>query len=616
MAVTRRRGKAEAKSPAKTPSSAPAKRRIDPVSARVIAGALEGIAIEMGHKLTRMSYSSIIRESEDFGCALLDPQGRQLCESTFSTPLQLGPIPGYMRGIFRLFAERGQQFYPGDVIIHNSPYHGASHGPDIGFCVPVFQGKRLIGFSFTTAHHLDVGALSPGSCGIVDAQDAYAEGLQFLALKAYEKGVKNEALWRMLRDNIRASEMVVGDMEAQVAACQIGAQRFVELVERFGVERVMAASEELMDYSERMLRQEIEKLPDGVYSAEGFIDGFPDLEDPAYRDLRIAVSVTIEGSDITVDLTGTAAQIDRPLNMPFEGTVDIAIYLTLRSILLDSATHEFVPQNSGLTRPIKIVAPLGTLCNPIFPAPTIARFCPGNIVADTVMRAMSQVAPDRVSAGIGNLKVAAYSGIAGENYWVYMDITEGSYGGRHGKDGMDAVDTLFANTRNNPIEDIESHYPLRVTRYELVTDRAGAGRWRGGLGSVRDVTFTAPGGMSLEGDGNRFPPPGLFRGKPGTVGDVVLNPDRAGEQSMPSKFPYMKVRSGDTIRTVSPCGGGYGDPLERDSAHVLEDVRDGFITSESAQREYAVAVVAGGPEVDGWILDGAETERLRSRATP
>jgi N-methylhydantoinase B len=587
--------------------------RIDPVSARVIAGALEGIAIEMGHKLTRMSYSSIIRESEDFGCALLDPQGRQLCESTFSTPLQLGPIPGYMRGIFKLFAERGQEFYPGDVIIHNSPYHGASHGPDIGFCVPVFYRKQLIGFSFTTAHHLDVGALSPGSVGIVDAQDAYAEGLQFLALKASEKGVKNEALWRMLRDNIRASDMVVGDMEAQVAACQIGAQRFVELVERFGVERVMAASEELMDYSERMLRQEIEKLPDGSYSAEGFIDGFPDMEDPAYRDLRIAVTVTIKGSDITVDLTGTAAQIDRPLNMPFEGTVDIAIYLTLRSILLDSATHEFVPQNSGLTRPIKILAPLGTLCNPTFPAPTIARFCPGNIVADTVMRAMSQVAPDRVSAGVGNLKVAAYSGIAAANYWVYMDITEGSYGGRPGRDGMDAVDTLFANTRNNPIEDIESHYPLRVSRYELVTDRGGPGRWRGGLGSVRDVTFTAPGGMSLEGDGNRFPPPGLFGGGPGTVGEVTLNPDRSDGREMPSKFPYMKVRANDTIRTVSPCGGGYGDPFERDPARVLEDTRDGFIGAQSARRDYGVAVLEAEAGVDGWRLDEVETARLRSR---
>lgn len=586
--------------------------RIDPITARVIAGALESIAIEMGHKLTRMSYSSIIRESEDFGCALLDTQGRQLCESTFSTPLQLGPIPGYMRGIFRLFKERSQDFCPGDVIIHNSPYHGASHGPDIGFCVPVFYRKDLIGFSFTTAHHLDVGALSPGSCGIVDAQDAYAEGLQFLALKAYDRGVKNDALWRMLRDNIRASDMVVGDMEAQVAACQIGAERFVELVDRYTVERVMAASEDLMDYSERMLRQEIAELPDGTYEAEGFIDGFPDM-DAAYRDLRIRVAITIAGSDLTVDLDGTSPQIDRPLNMPFEGTVDIAIYLTVRSVLLDSATHEFVPQNSGLTRPIKIVAPRGTLCNPIFPAPTIARFCPGNIVADTVMRALAQVSPEQVSAGIGNLKVAAYSGIAQDQYWVYMDITEGSYGGRHGKDGMDAVDTLFANTRNNPIEDIESHYPLRVSRYELVTDRGGAGRWRGGLGSVRDVTFLKAGGMSLEGDGNRFPPPGIFDGKPGTVGEVIFNADRNGEVEMPSKFPYMKVTEDQTIRTVSPCGGGYGDPLERDPQRVLEDVRDGFVSAESARRHYGVAVVPAGAEEDGWRLHSDETAHLRHR---
>jgi N-methylhydantoinase B len=586
--------------------------RIDPVSARVIAGALEGIAIEMGHKLTRMSYSSIIRESEDFGCALLDPQGRQLCESTFSTPLQLGPIPGYMRGIFKLFAERGQEFYPGDVIIHNSPYHGASHGPDIGFCVPVFYRKQLIGFSFTTAHHLDVGALSPGSCGIVDAQDAYAEGLQFLALKASEKGVKNEALWRMLRDNIRASDMVVGDMEAQVAACQIGAQRFVELVERFGVERVMAASEELMDYSERMLRQEIEKLPDGSYSAEGFIDGFPDMEDPAYRDLRIAVTVTIKGSDITVDLTGTAAQIDRPLNMPFEGTVDIAIYLTLRSILLDSATHEFVPQNSGLTRPIKILAPLGTLCNPTFPAPTIARFYAGNMIADTLMRALAPAAEDRVSAGVGNLKATASSGMVNGGYWVYIDISEGSYGGRRGKDGMDAVDTLFANTRNNPIEDIESHYPLRVSRYELVADRGGPGRWRGGLGSVRDLTFTAPGGMSMEGDGNRFPPPGLFGGGQGQVGAVVFNPGDLNEAALASKFPYRRLGAGDTIRTMGPSGGGYGDPLTREPQRVLEDVRDGFVSAESARGDYGVAVRPAGPEQDGWELDLPATRRLRN----
>ena len=208
------------------------------------------------------------------------------------------------------------------------------------------------------------------------------------------------------------------------------------------------------------------------------------------------------------------------------------------------------------------------------------------------MRALAQVVPDRVSAGIGNLKVAAYSGIIDTTYWVYMDITEGSYGGRYGKDGMDAVDTLYANTRNNPIEDIETHYPLRVSRYELVPDGAGPGRWRGGLGSIRDITFMSAGGMSLEGDGNRFAPPGLFGGKEGTVGAVVLNPDRSDGRAMPSKFPYMKLTKGETIRTVSPCGGGYGDPFTRDPGQVLEDVRDNFVSALSACIDYGVAVVS------------------------
>jgi len=587
--------------------------RIDPITARVIAGALEAIAVEMGHKLARMSYSSIIRESEDFGAALLDVEGRQLCESVQSTPLQLGPIPGYMRGIKRLFRERGDEFYPGDVIIHNSPYHGASHGPDVGFCVPVFYRDQLVGFSFTTAHHLDIGALTPGSCGIVDATDAYAEGLQFKALKVYERGVRNEPLWRMLRDNIRASDLVVGDMEAQVAACHIGAERFVALLDRYGVDQVMAASEELMNYSERMLRQEIAALPDGTYEAEGFIDGYEESDDPRLKNLRIAVKLTISGSDLIVDLTGTSPQIPLPLNMPLEGTVDVAIYLVVRSILLDSATHEFVPQNDGLTRPIKIIAPPGTLVNPTFPAPTIARFCPGNIVADTVMRALAQAAPDRVAASIGNLKVVAYSGLNGGNYWVYMDITEGAYGGRYGRDGMDAVDTLYANTRNNPIEDIESHYPLRVTRYELQEDRAGPGRWRGGLGSIRSVQFLSPGGMSLEGDGNLFPPPGFFGGKPGSTGAVILNPGTPREKRLPSKFPYRAAQAGDTLCTISPCGGGYGDPFQREPERVLEDVLDGYVSLASARVQYGVAITTG---PDGKLrIDHEETRRLRQAAS-
>jgi N-methylhydantoinase B len=585
---------------------------IDPVTAQVIAGALNSIALEMGHKLARMSYSSIIRESEDFGAAILDADCQQLAECAYSTPLQLGPIPGYMRGVLKAMAEDGEEFYPGDVIIHNHPYYGASHGPDIGIGIPIFQNDQLIGFSFTTAHHLDIGSSSPGSCGIVDAVDAYAEGLQFKALKLYEKGEKNRQIWRMLRQNIRSAEVVVGDIEAQVAACRVGERRFLELVEQHGLNTVLAASEELMNYSERMMRQAIAQLPDGTYSAEGFLDGFLDDPDPAKKDLKIAVTVTISGSDMTIDLAGTAPQIDdRPINMPFVGTVDIAIFVTLRSVLLDTALMEYVPQNSGLTRPITILAPKGCLANPIYPAPVIARCCPGNIVADTLMKALTQVAPHNISGGIGNIKVASYSGVVDEEYWVYMDITEGSYGGRHGKDGMDGVDTLYANTRNNPIEDIEAHLPLRVTRYELLEDKSGAGEWRGGLGSVRDIQFLSNGQMSLEGEGNKYAPWGIFGGKIGTPGGVTFFSQQQDATDLPSKFPYRKMRTGETLRTISPCGGGYGDPLLRSPQQILEDVLDGYVSVENARQDYAVVIDPG-----TLTIDLAATAVLRQTQKP
>ncbi|MCY4088066.1 MAG: hydantoinase B/oxoprolinase family protein [Actinomycetia bacterium] len=563
-----------------------AETRVDPITASVIAGALDSIAIEMGHKLAHMSYSSIIRESEDFGTVVCDAGARQLCESPQSTPLQSGPIPGYVRGINRRFAEIGEEWKPGDVVMHNHPYYGASHGPDVGFVVPVFFEDQLVGFSATTAHHLDIGALTPGSCGIVDATDAYAEGLQLTAIKVVEEGRVNEWVWRILRDNIRMSSVVVADMQAQIAAARIGAERFLELFERYGPETVQGASEDLMDYSEHVLRQEIERLPDGTYSAEGKIDGYLDHESPAYRDLPIVASVTVEGSDLEVDLTGTAPQVDLPINMPFEGTVDIAIYLVLRSILLDSDTHDPVPTNSGLFRPITITAPEGCLANPRYPAPTIARFVAGNIIAETVMRALAPHTPEAVAASVGNLKVIASSGLREGGHWVHMDIIEGSYGGRHGKDGLDAVDTLYGNTRNNPIEDIESHLPLRIKRYELWPDEAGAGQWRGGIGSVRDVEFTEPGGFSIEADGNKWPPLGAFGGRDGTAGSIILNPGTLKEEQLPSKIPFRKVEAGDTIRTIAPSAGGYGDPAGRSIERICEDIADGYVTKDSARRDY------------------------------
>ena len=564
---------------------------IDHVTASVIQGALENIAVEMGYKLMRMSYSSIIRESEDFGAALVDAQGRGLAESAQSTPLQSGPIPGYIRGMQRILSQRGESIRPGDVIMHNDAYSGASHGPDVGFIVPVFHEGELLAFAATTAHHLDIGALSPGSCGIVDAIDAYAEGLQFKAIKVYDEGRKVEPVWHILRDNIRVSDLVVGDMEAQIAAARIGAERLQDLVGRYGVKTFKSACDAVMDYAERLMRQAIGKLPDGTYSATTYIDGYLDEPDPAKKELPLVVTLTVDGEELTVDLTGTADQVpDKPINMPLEGTVDIAVWLTIRSVLLDTATHGHIPVNDGLVRPIKLIAPKGSLANPVFPAPTIARFAPGNQLADTVMKALSQVAPRQVSAGIGNLKVIAFSGLEGENHWVHMEIFEGSYGGRFGKDGMDAVDTLYANTRNNPIEDIESHLPLRVDRYELRENVVGAGQWRGGLGSVREFVYLNDGGASVEGEGHRFDPWGFDGGADGKPAGLELRLNGDVRQ-LPSKKPHMPIAKGGRFICVGPAGGGYGDPLKRDPAAVLDDVLDGLITAEMAREDYGVVLM-------------------------
>jgi N-methylhydantoinase B len=579
---------------------------VDPVTASVIQGALENIAVEMGHKLMRMSYSSIIRESEDFGAALVDPQGQGLAESAQSTPLQSGPIPGYIRGMLKVFERRGDVIRPGDVIMHNDPYGGSSHGPDIAFIIPAFHDGRIVGFAATTAHHLDIGALTPGSCGIVDAIDAYAEGLQFKAIKVFDQGRKNEPVWQILADNIRASDLVVGDMEAQIAAARIGAERFLELIERYGIETVEAASQHAMDYAERLMRQAISRVPDGVYRAETFLDGYLDDPDPARKELPIVATLTVAGDQITVDLTGTAPQVsDRPINMPLAGTVDVAIWLTIRSVLLDTAVHGHIPVNAGLIRPITIKAPRGSLANPIFPAPTIARFCPGNQLADTVMKALAQAVPGQVSAGIGNLKVIAFSGLKGETHWVHMEIFEGSYGGRPDQDGMDAVDTLYANTRNNPIEDIETHLPLRVTRYELREQVCGAGASRGGLGSIREFEFLADGGASVEGEGHRYRPWGFRGGADGQPAELSLVRAGGAASALPSKVPHTAVRAGDRFVCSGPAGGGYGDAFTRPPAKVLDDVLDGLISAASARHDFGVAITPAG------TLDTAQTAVLR-----
>ncbi|MGH8138563.1 MAG: hydantoinase B/oxoprolinase family protein [Steroidobacteraceae bacterium] len=565
---------------------------MDPITASIIQGALDNIALEMGAKLMRMAHSSIIRESEDFGAALCDAQGRQLCECAMSTPLQSGPIPGYVRGILKLLAGRGQSLEPGDVIIHNDPYHGASHSPDIGICVPVFTEGRLVAFSMTTAHHLDIGSSQPGTCGISECVDTYAEGLQLRALKVYEQGRRNATVWQLLRDNVRVPDLVIGDLEAQVAAAQIGGARFSELLAEYGEDTLNAAVLDLFDHAEQLMRAQIARIPDGTYEAVGHVDGMLGKNDPALQLLPVKVTITVAGAELTVDFAGTAPQLDHySLNMPFVGTVDVAVWLALRSVLLDTEIHGKVPQNHGLYRPIHIKAPQGCLANPTFPAPTMSRACTGNIVADTVIRALAPVMPEQICAGIAGVKAIVFSATSGEQPWVHIEIFEGSYGGRFGKDGMDSVDTLYANTRNNPVEDIETHTPLRVTRYELRTpDACAAGRWRGGCNSVKEIEMLADGFIAIEGDGHAHRAWGFDSGEEGLLGRAVLTRANGERVELPSMLAGLHVKKGDRVTVIGGTGGGFGSAPLRDAERVMSDVLDGIIGVEQAAEVYRVAI--------------------------
>ncbi len=394
-------------------------------------------------------------------------------------------------------------------------------------------------------------------------------------------------------------------MEAQIAAAQIGARRFLDLVRHYSHETVMAASADLMDDSERLIRAAIASIPDGVYRATTYIDGFLDDPEPSRRDLAICVAITVTGDELTVDLVGTAPQApDRPINMAFVGPVDCAVWLTLRSLLLDSVVYRPIPQNNGLTRPKTILAPKGCLANPIFPAPVIACFCPGNALAGAVRKAFAPAAPKQVSAGIGNLTVVAFSGVVEDRQWVHMEILEGSYRGRCGNDCVEAVDTLYANSRNNPIEDIESHPPLRVERYELREDLAAAGLWRGCIGSVREFVYLSDGGFSVEGDGHKYRPWEFDGGAEGAPSALVQVSPTGERVEWPSKVPCRKTKKGDRLISFGPSGGDYGDPMSRAPEGALDNFRDGLVSLQRARELYGVQFVGG-------KIDSAATVQLR-----
>ena len=580
---------------------------VDPITLQVIGGALHTIAKEMGHVLYRMSYSSIIRESEDLGAGLFDRDFNTLCESD-STPMHIGSIPGYLRGVERTMHG---DWRPGDVVLHNHPYHGASHVPDICCIAPVFFEGELVGFSANTAHHVDLGAASPGI--VIDIPDVYAEGMLFSGIKLYEEGKLNRALWQHIQTNTRVPRDVSGDIEAQVASAELGVRRFRELFETYGKATVEAATAELIDYSERMLRRRIREIPDGDYVAEGFLD-----DDGVDRETRLPVKVTvsIRGDSAVVDTTGSSPQVPTAYNVPFEGSTKVTCYFAFRALLLDTyTTSEYIPQNEGSFRPIEVISPAGSIFNPTFPAACQSRFSQCQRLVDLISAALAPVIPDKVTAGCGaTLSAFAYSGVRpGGDYWILVEINESAYGGRPASDGPDSIDELMRNTRNNPIEDLGMHLPLICDRYELRDDvPPGAGRYRGGLGIVKVQRFLTPGYVVHEADRHEDVPWGFLGGEPGTVGKLEQwNAAAPGEVvSWPAKVPATPTETGDCIAVYTPGGGGYGDPLERPADQVRDDVADGYYSQAHAYDAYGV-VMNEALSVD---LTATEVRRAELRA--
>jgi N-methylhydantoinase B/oxoprolinase/acetone carboxylase alpha subunit len=574
---------------------------VDPVTFRVIGGAFNAIVEQMAQTIFRGAYSNIIRECEDLGASIIDPLTREIAESK-TTPLHNGTLQFYLRGILRVL---GSDINPGDVIIHNHPYLGATHSPDVGVVTPIFYEDRLIAFCGVTGHLIDTGGAAPGLN--VDVFDVWAEAKLYAALKLYEGGKRNETLWRHMHDNVRTATMNAGDLEALIAACFVGQKRFVALLDRYGVDTVMSSAEHWMDYSERILRQEIEKVPDGRYEAPvQWLD-----DDGRNRDVRLPVhcAVEIEGSDITVDLTGSADQVETAFNVTFEGTLVPAVYYMMHCIFLDEARWGAqIPHNDGLFRPIHVEAPEGSIFKPRFPAALCARSQQPILALDSINLALNQVIPEQTTAGNpGHCHVMAYTGYSSEDsqYWVYVEPYETNSGARAGKDGLDCIDGLLVNSRNNPIEDMEWRFPLRCERYEINDTPPAPGRWRGGLGVVKRIRFLVDGFISSEGDRMTDWPKAVHGGRDGSSALAQLDSETGETRRLPGKVTGQSCDANDVVELRSATGAGWGSPLEREPLAVWHDFQSGYFDAEHARAEYGVVL-------DDDSLDLEATESLRA----
>lgn len=571
--------------------------KVSPFLLEVVKNALDTIADELALIIMRTAYSSIVRDAMDYSTAICDSNGHTLAQG-LTTPLHLGSFFDAMANLVKNHAPTA---IPGDVFIFNDPYLAAGqHLPDMYIVRPIFIDGTIEGWATTVAHLNDIGGIVPGSNSI-GSTEIFQEGLRFPVLKLYQAGIENQTIWDILSANVRVPDKVLGDVKAQVSACLVGEREFKSLFERYGRETLHRTFQAIHDYAEKLARAEFNDIADGTYHFVNYIDGLG--EDP--QPIRFQVALTIQGSEVLVDWTGTSEQVRGGINAPYPFT-KAAAYAALRSVLgVD------VPNAQGFTRPISVIAPSGTIVNPLSPAACGARGITGFRMIDCIMGALSQALPQRIPAdGSGGSTIPSIGGTHHGRPFVFVETMMGTWGGTPTHDGQDGVAHIGANQSNIPIEMIEREYPLRVERYALVPDTGGAGKYRGGLAIVREFRLLAQEAMiAVRSDKRRFPPYGLHGGKSGSPSMNIINPGPK-QRVLPVLFkePVTMVM-GDVYHHTLAGGGGYGNPLERDLALVERDLRQGRITGAGALNDYGVVAAQ---EPLGWVVDIDATLALRA----
>jgi N-methylhydantoinase B len=570
---------------------------VDPLTLGVIWRGMVSAANDAGTTLQRTAYSEAVREGRDFSVGLFDHKARMIVQGDFS-PGHLGSMPSAVGHVLDTYPI--EDLKPGDAIMLNDHWMGSGHLPDFFLCTPVFDGEEIAGFAVCCVHMIDVGGAVPGSQQVAGINDHYQEGIRFLPTRVWSAGEPNREILRTIEANVRVPEKLLGDLKAMRNCNRIAEQRILEVLRRFGRDTYESACDEILVRSEKAMRESITEVPDGTYHAVDHFDDYGPDTDP----LRIEVTVTVAGDEITIDFEGSSPQTKSGIN-------GIANYVRAFCLFVVKAiTHgSSLPQNAGSIAPIHWKAPPGSVVNAMPPAGAGARAIMQQRFVDALMEAFAPALPDTVIAPSSHWANPIVGGLdprTGKRF-VFYDIIVGGFGGRPGKDGIEAMCPSF-NIDGIPSEINEHSYPVLVERYEMIRDSAGAGKWRGGHGIRKDTRLLGEDmRLSNLSDRHHFEPPGILGGKEAPVGGTFLNPETETERKIHSKGSY-DLETGDVISSRLSGAGGYGDPLERDPHLVARDVRHGFLSRDRAESAFGVRVDAGG------AVDENETATLRAQS--